>query len=193
MKVFKGFTKDLTATYGEGVFHYEAGKKYKEEQSKTRRTGFHSAEYILDCMNWYGLERGNRFFLCEAEGSLDEEDGCSMVVSTELTLLKELSLLEIAGYAMSYIVAHPKRAWEARHAKIEVNRDKAEATDGNLIAIARGENPVVIGEKGTIIGLILDDSEGNPIAARVCKVAGFVKPNVKYTLTEDRKLEEIEK
>ena len=69
MKVFKGFTKDLTAIYGDGVLHYEVGKKYKEEQSKTRRTGFHSAEYILDCMNWYGLERDNRFFYAKQKGA----------------------------------------------------------------------------------------------------------------------------
>ena len=83
MRTYKGFTEDLKATYGNGVFQYEPGKTYREEKSKTRSTGFHAAEYLPDCMMWYGLNDKSRFFLCESGGSIDEEDGCSMVVSTE--------------------------------------------------------------------------------------------------------------
>lgn len=110
MRVYKGFNKKIQAKYGKGTFQYEKGKTYKEEKSKTRSTGFHAAEYILDCLQWYPIDGKNKFFLCEAGGSIDEEDGCSMVVSTELTVLRELTLMEIAMAAMEYMIIHPKRA-----------------------------------------------------------------------------------
>lgn len=100
MRVYKGFNKKIQAKHGKGTFQYEKGKTYKEEKSKTRSTGFHAAEYILDCLQWYPIDGKNKFFLCEAGGSIDEEDGCSMVVSTELTLIRELTLMEIAMAAM---------------------------------------------------------------------------------------------
>lgn len=98
MRVYKGFNKKIQAKHGKGTFQYEKGKTYKEEKSKTRSTGFHAAEYILDCLQWYPIDGKNKFFLCEAGGSIDEEDGCSMVVSTELTLIRELTLMEIEEY-----------------------------------------------------------------------------------------------
>ena len=54
MIVYKGFNEKLQATYGR-TFQYEAGKTYREEKSKTRSTGFHAAEYILDCLQWYPI------------------------------------------------------------------------------------------------------------------------------------------
>lgn len=56
MIVFKGFTKELTATHGKGLYQYQQGETYIEEKSKTRSTGFHCAEYILDCMTWYPMD-----------------------------------------------------------------------------------------------------------------------------------------
>ena len=52
MRVYKGFNKKIQAKHGKGTFQYEKGKTYKEEKSKTRSTGFHAAEYILDCLQW---------------------------------------------------------------------------------------------------------------------------------------------
>lgn len=53
MRTFKGFNKNLQATCGKGTFQYQPGVLYREEKSKTRSTGLHAAEYILDCMRWY--------------------------------------------------------------------------------------------------------------------------------------------
>ena len=139
MRTYKGFTEDLKATYGKGIFQYEQGKTYREEKSKTRRTGFHAAEYLPDCMIWYGLNSKSRFFLCESGGSIDEEDGCSMVVSTELTLIKELDLLDIAGHTVMYMVEHPQREWFSTGRGAMIMKDNAYTEDGVLLAIARGE------------------------------------------------------
>lgn len=191
MIVFKGFTEDLTANCGKGIYQYEEGKTYTEEKSKTRTTGFHCAEYILDCMTWYKMDGKNRFFAVDAAGSIDEEEGCSMVVCTQITLLKELSVKEIAGYAMMYIVKHPLRSWEKQIENIEVLKNKAESTKKNGIAIARGAHPRVKGVKGSVLGLILESEQGTILQAKLFEAGKEGKADTWYTLTEERELKEI--
>ena len=192
MRTYKGFTEDLKATYGNGIFQYEPGKTYREEKSKTRSTGFHAAEYLPDCMMWYGLNDKSRFFLCESGGSIDEEDGCSMVVSTELTLIKELDLLDIAGHTMMYMVEHPQRKWISMVGGVMITNDAAHTGAGTLLAIARGERPIVYGIEGTAVGWVLE-SEENIIAAKVGIVGqSGIKPGVKYTITANRELAEVQ-
>ena len=192
MRTYKGFTEDLKATYGNGIFQYEPGKTYREEKSKTRSTGFHAAEYLPDCMMWYGLNDKSRFFLCESGGSIDEEDGCSMVVSTELTLIKELDLLDIAGHTMMYMVEHPQRKWISMVGGVMITSDAAHTGAGRLLAIARGERPIVYGIEGTAVGWILE-SEGNIIAAKVGIVGqAGIEPGVKYTITANLELVEVQ-
>ena len=192
MRTYKGFTEDLKATYGNGIFQYEPGKTYREEKSKTRSTGFHAAEYLPDCMMWYGLNDKSRFFLCESGGSIDEEDGCSMVVSTELTLIKELDLLDIAGHTMMYMVEHPQRKWISMVGGVMITNDAAYTKTGTLLAIARGERRIIYGIEGTAVGWILE-SEGNIIAAKVGIVGqAGIEPGVKYTITANRELVEVQ-
>lgn len=192
MRTYKGFTEDLKATHGNGIFQYEPGKTYREEKSKTRSTGFHAAEYLPDCMMWYGLNDKSRFFLCESGGSIDEEDGCSMVVSTELTLIKELDLLDIAGHTMMYMVWHPQRKWISTIGGVMITNDAAHTGAGTLLAIARGERPIVYGIEGTVVGWVLE-REGNIIAAKAGVVGqNGIKPGVKYTITADRELVEVQ-
>lgn len=194
MRVYKGFNKKLQATYGKGTFQYEEGKTYREERSKTRSTGFHAAEYILDCLQWYPINRENRFFLCEAGGSIDEEKDCSMVVSMELTLLAELNLMEIAMAAMEYMIIHPKREWIFRQGNAWAGKDRAEAIGGCKIAIARGIRPKVMGDYGTVIGLIVEDEKGKPVAAGVRNVDGIqAKAHQIYSMTEDREWVEVQR
>ena len=192
MRTYKGFTEDLKATYGNGIFQYEPGKTYREEKSKPRSPGFHAAEYLPDCMMWYGLNDKSRFFLCESGGSIDEEDGCSMVVSTELTLIKELDLLDIAGHTMMYMVEHPQRKWISMVGGVMITSDAAQTGAGSLLAIERGERPIVNGIEGTACGWILE-SEGNIIAAKVGIVGqAGIEPGVKYTITANRELVEVQ-
>ena len=108
MLAYKGFNADLTCTCGRGRFQYEIGKTIKESKSKCRNSGAHCAEYPLECLRWYPLGCGNRYFLVEASGSLDELGGTdTQLACTEITLLKELSLRELVGHAMMYMVNHP--------------------------------------------------------------------------------------
>lgn len=191
MKVFKGFTKDLEAVYGKGIFRYEVGKTYKEERSKTRTTGFHTAEYVIDCLDWYSLNEENRFFICEAGGSIDEEESCSMVTSTELTLVKELTPAAIAYYAMEYMIKHPQREWVHNGGGVHIAKNEATATRYNKIAIARGTHPVVWGDIGTTVGLILEDENGEIVSVGLKTPGISVNPCTKYTIAPDRKFVEV--
>ena len=192
MIAYKGFTKDLTAIYGNGIFQYELGKTYREEKSKTRSTGFHSAEYILDCLNWYPLNGKNRYFEVEAAGNIDEEEDCSMVVSTELTLKRELSLREVAYQAMRYMILHPARKWQVRSARCEVWEEKAEGEVEDSIVIARGKHPRVRARKRSILGIILENEHGEIVEASIRETGGEIQTGVWYTLTEKGEWKEIQ-
>lgn len=191
MIVYKGFTEDLTAIYGKGIYQYESGGTYETKESKTRNTGFHCAEYILDCMNWYKLDGKNRFFTVEASGSIDEEESCSMVVCTKMKILEELSVKEIAGAAMLYMIRHPPRDWKRHYGNVVAAEGRAEATAGLSIAIARGPEPKVRGAAGSVLGLILEPQPGSIHWAKVFVAGEDAKADTWYTLTDERKLKEL--
>lgn len=191
MIAFKGFTKDLTATMGKGIYHFKPGETYKTEKSKTVSTGFHCCENPFECLWYYPLDHGNRFFKVEAAGSIDEDDD-ERIACTELTLLQELSLKELAGYGMMYMVQHPMRKkWKQAYKNLEVTDREVDAGRPGEIVIVRGRCPIVQGEHGAILGLILEPEIGNIIAARLFVAGEDAKANTRYTLTEDRVLLEV--
>lgn len=187
MKVYKGFNADLTCTKGKGRYQFKIGRKEVCEGSKTRNTGFHASEYILECLYWYPLNGNNRYFLCEAEGSVDE-DGEDIICCTEITPVRELRIIDIVFAAMEYMIDHPKRAWEKTGTNLCVARDKASVGERG-IAIARGKNPKVKGGQESYIGLVRDDKYGCPDIVRMFRVGtGGIKPNVWYALDDDGEL-----
>ena len=107
-----------------------------------------------------------------------------------MTLLKELTLKELAGYGMIYMIQHPLRKnWEQQKSHLTVAKNEAAAVTGEDIAISRGPEPKVKGKIGSILGLIIEPEEGNITGAKlfVCK-----KEDTWYTLRAGRKLEEVE-
>lgn len=190
MLAYKGFKEDLTCTCGRGTFQYKEGQTIKAEGSKAQRTGLHCAENPVECLRWYPLGSGNRYFLVEAAGSIDELGGTdTQLACTEMTLLKELSLKEFAGHAMMYMVKHPLRDWKRDSRMLQIAEDEAEA-DENGIAIARGLHPKVKGKQGAVLGLIRDNG-GLIEDAKLFAVEGEIKPDTWYTL-KDRKPVEVE-
>lgn len=149
MLAYKGFKKDLTCTFGQGIFQYEADQTIKEDSSKCQDRGLHCAENPLECLRWYSLGKGNRYFLVEASGSLDELGGDdTQLACTEMTLVRELNVKEMAGHAMMYMVRHPLRPWERNGDMLQVAQDQAEAKTSGAVAIARGPHPKVRGAAG---------------------------------------------
>ena len=184
MLAYKGFKEDLTCTFGRGTFQYEAGQTIKEESSRCQNRGLHCAENPLECLRWYPLGYGNRYFLVEASGSLDELGGDdTQLACTEMTLVRELSVKEMAGHAMMYMVRHPFRPWKRTGNMLQVAQNWAEAKTSGAVAIARGPHPKVRGAAGAILGLIREDG-GLIEDAKLFVVQGNIKPDTWYTLKE---------
>ena len=183
MRVFKGFNKDLCCSLGKGLYQYEIGRKEICDGSKTRNTGFHASEYVLECLDWYPLNGNNRYCECIAEGSIDE-DGEDIVCCTELTPVEELDRMDIVCWAIGYMVEHPTRKWERTGLNLCVKKDEAEAEKSG-IAIARGRNPKAKGKKGSLLGFVRENEKGGVDVARVVYAGGDVcEPDVWYTMTE---------
>ena len=191
MIAFKGFTKELTARLGNGIYQFEPGRTYVEESSKTVRSGFHCCENPFECLTYYSLNGENRFFMVEAAGSIDE-DGQERIACTELTLIKELSVLEFALEGMKYIIKHPNREkWQVDYETVKVLQDMAEAGDINQIAIARGENPCVKGVIGSILGIIRETPREGVRDAKIF-VVNATQTGKWLTLDADRKIKEVQ-
>lgn len=191
MIAYKGFTKEMTAILGRGEYQFESGKTAIEGRSKTARSGFHCCENPFECLVYYPLCSDNQYWQVEAAGSIDE-DGEERIACTELTLLKKLSIKELAGYGMAYIIQHPMRdKWEQTGKGIEVAKDKAEGKRKNSIAIARGKKPRVKGVEGAILGLILEPNKGEITSAKLF-VPDKQQAGKWYTVDENRNLKEVQ-
>lgn len=162
MIAYKGFSGDLKSVMGNGIEEkcsFETGKTYYEKESKTARNGYHCCENPFECLKYYGLDDSNRFFRVEAAGDIDE-DGEERISCTEITLLKELSMFELAMEGMRYIILHPYREkWQQHHGNVLVQEETAEIIRQG-IAIARGKDPMVKGPAGSVLGLIVEDDTG---------------------------------
>lgn len=171
MTAFKGFTRELTARMGRGTCQFEPGGSYQEERSKTVGSGFHCCENPLECLAYYPLGAGNRYFKVEAAGSIDE-DGDERIACTRITLLEELGVKQLAGYGMAYMVRHPMRGrWKQQRRMCTVGPGPVEALEPGAIAISRGGRPMVQGVPGAVLGLIAEPSPGEITAARLFTVA----------------------
>lgn len=91
MRAYKGFHKDLNCTMGKGVFYYEPGKWYSEEEARCANTGFHATDNPLEVLRWYSNE-GDRYFAVELRGNIDEDGIGSRIAAPEIMLVKELTI-----------------------------------------------------------------------------------------------------
>lgn len=157
MKAYKGFTKELTSVLGDGKKEnctFEIGVTKKVERSKTMNSGFHCCENPFDCLKHYAYGNGNRFFIVEAAGDIDEAED-EKIACTEITLLKELELEDFAGSGMLYMMRHPdRRDWEKNFSNVKVGSEEVELGQLGKIGIARGVNPRVKAPAGAAVGLI---------------------------------------
>lgn len=153
MNAYKGFNEQLECTCGNGVYRYTPGVTAKEKSSKTRRSGFHFSEYPPEVFAWYPINGKNRYFLVEAAGSIDEENS-DVSTCTEMTLVEELSVRQMALHTLVYMMEHPKRDWKRKGINLDIAEEQAECMREPGIAIARGKDPKVRGCAGTTIGLM---------------------------------------
>ena len=159
MIAYKGFTRDLKSIMGNGkpeTCSFQPGSTMTEENSKTGRSGYHCCDHPFGCLDYYGWNGQNRFFKVEASGDINE-DGKGRIACTQITLLKELSLPEMAMEEMIYMIKHPDRdGWECDHHMARVVKDEGICTDGGAM-IVRGERPRAKGPAGSFIGFLIDE------------------------------------
>ncbi len=190
MIAYKGFHGNLTCSLGKGVFQYAPGQTIRERRSECAGAGLHCTEYALECFKWYAINGKNRYFEVEASGSIDECGTDAKIACTELTLLKELTVFQVANRGMAYMVEHPFRDWRLHAGGCVAARDRAEAFTTGHVAIARGARPMAKGPLGAILGLLLEERPGRFLNARIFRVEGDIKPDVWYTL-EERGIQEV--
>ena len=133
MRAIKAFNRNLQATLGSGVMTMEAGKTYREKEAKCAHNGFHCAENpcvhsdtITIWIPW--------FFIVEAGGDINQDRNGTRISCTELTLIKEITRIQLAALACEYIRKYPDREENETH----LCKDKGAATVKEDFIIVRG-------------------------------------------------------
>lgn len=152
MIAYKGFTKDLTARLGKGTYHFEAGKTYEEDECKCGHNGFHCAENPLCAYEYYSGDN-DRYFIVKAEGDINQDGAGSRISCTRLTLMKEITLLQLAAEACKHMMKYPER--EEKSKLLKENRGYCSKESG--VIIVRGKNPLGSGVKGSYVFLLQEE------------------------------------
>lgn len=174
MRAYKGFHKDLSCTMGRGVFYFEPGKWYSEQEAKCANTGFHATDNPLEVLRWYSNE-GDRYFAVELRGNIDEDGYGSRIAAPEIKLLKELTIDDLYRQGVLWMSIHPK----AKPAGV-ICRESGDA-NGNGNIVVRGKKPKARGEAGDNLYIIRDDNNGNIVEIGAFKVDGIkILPDVYY-------------
>lgn len=158
MMAYKAFNSKLQAVRGKGVFQFEPGKTYVENECRCAHNGFHCAENPLCALSYYSRQ-DSRFFIVNAEGDINQ-DGCgSRIACTKITLVKEISRIQLATLACMYIQKYPERAPESRY----VAEKSGECRDAGDFIIVRGKSPVAAGVKGSYLYLLQEKNRSKEI------------------------------
>lgn len=194
MRAYKGFNAALTSVMGDGKEEncvFKVGETKRVESAKTVRSGFHCCENPFECLTYYPINGKNRYFEVEAAGSIDEDEH-ERIACTEITLIREMDIAELALAGMAYMIMHPNRSeWQQSRRGADVHKDKAETNAPDTIAIARGENPKVKGPEGAVLGVIVEQN-GMIITAK-CWVQTVDKADKWCTINRDREVVICEK
>lgn len=140
-----------------------------EPEANCVKNGWHAAEDPLDCLRYYPDEKNSEFWVCNAEGDIDEDGTDSKISCTHLTLIKQLSLEEFVMHAIAYMLKYPGR------------RSMNEPFDHGSIHIRRGDQPTASGHLGDVIGL-LQERAGSQAVAVFTIDGGRYLSDVDYTI-----------
>lgn len=169
---FKGFKHDLTCTMGKGVFQYEPGVWYKEDEAECAHTGFHATYNPLDVLEYYNRE-DDRYFVVELRGNIDEDAVNSRISAPEICLRKEITKEQLIVAGIKFMIKNPKLPWSN-----VVKEDKG--TAWNDYVIVRGENPIARGDEGSMLFLVKESAAGFEVG--IYEVGQDVKPNTYITV-----------
>ena len=160
MITYKGFKKDLTCRGKQ----FEIGSLNAEPKAKCANTGNHSAENPIDVLRYSPDISDSVYCVCNAGGDIDEDANDSKVASTELEIIRVLSLRDFFLHILIYLSKHP----DVEHYKVKREEGKT-GEDGYVIVC--GEHPTAQGQKaGDILALLQVDSHGKAHALNVLTV-----------------------
>lgn len=139
---YKGTDKDMKC---HGRFQYELGKEYKDAGAvRCGGRGFHSCKAPLDVFRYFAPNK-SRYFVCEAGGTMDEDNEDSKIASSELTLKTEIGIPGLVKAHIAYVKAHtttehtdPKQA-TAGYCGAATAGDCGAATAGDSGAATAGD------------------------------------------------------
>ena len=172
MIAYKGFNKGLVCR----GYQFTMGENITSE-ANCAQNGFHSAENPLDCITYYGNINNSVYCIVEAGGDIDEDDRDSKIASTELRIIRQLSVEHLFLHGLAFMVDHPKREWSSH-----VSKDSAIARNG--YAVVRGVDPVAQGKKGDILAFAKESQVDHSIERiALTRVDGKnIRPNIWYDI-----------
>lgn len=173
MIAYKGFTKELTARLGQGVYQFHIGQTEEEKEAKCIKNGFHCTEEPFGVLDWYSGDT-DRYCIVKAEGDVNE-DGTGRIACTKLTLVKEIDRKKLALHECHYLAKNPQREYSKW-----VEKEKGTADD--YFAVVRGKHPIARGKKGVLLLLVREEAGSVEIAEIVAlEVDGKnIKSNIYY-------------
>jgi len=100
---YKGFDNELKCRDFE--FEFEIGKTYEHKgEVIPYESGFHSCEYPLDVLKYYGPTNNNRFAIVEASGEIVMDNDNHKIASSILTVKEEIDLHELVHHAVDWVM-----------------------------------------------------------------------------------------
>lgn len=167
MIAFKGFHKNLSCTMGKGTFQYEIGKTYTENECKCTTNGFHCCENPLDVLSYYdGPE--DRFCIVKAEGDINQDAAGTKIACTQITIVKEITRLELAVHACEYIRKYPERKISSSY----LEKDTGACCRKGSFVIVRGKNPKAKAVDGSYFFLVVEERKSPEIKGIYIGCAG---------------------
>lgn len=175
MIAIKGFNGSLSCTMGKGTYHYKIGATYTEDVARCGKTGFHAVEEPIDVLKWYSAA-GSRYCIVDAGGDIHEE-GDGRISCTQITIVKEINLVQLGLLECKYLQTHPERQY-SNYVRWEEGRTKEE----NSIIVVRGKHPKAAGGKGTTLFLLREAKRGRKIEEiAVYQIDGKIyRPDIYY-------------
>ena len=98
MLVYKATDKNMQCR----GFQYEIGVTHETDKAKLCEYGFHGCLSAVDVLKYYS-PANSRFFVAELDGVTDETGDDSKRVGTKITLLREISVSELAEIAVKSV------------------------------------------------------------------------------------------
>lgn len=160
MLAVKAFNSKLQATMGKGIVQFEPGGTYEEPECNCAKNGYHCAEDPLDVLSYY-RSMNSRFFIVKAEGEIHQDGNGSRISCTKLTLVKEISRIQLAAMACRYMEKYPDR--KINNGRGYLAKEKGECqTKGDFI-IVRGKHPQAAGVVDSVVFLMQEAKDSTEI------------------------------